>query len=113
MQFCCNINSILANWVVEADSAAPSSNTQRVGSLQAKRPFGPSAAVYSGFLFYGVREKRRAKPSAVAFGAALPLSSNALATDISVCIGLPDALATVLDVCEALPEGQRTLKKNL
>ena len=50
----------------------------------------------------------RAAPKATADGTALPLSSNALATDFRVCIGLSDALATVLDVCEALPEGQRT-----
>ena len=34
--------------------------------------------------------------------------SEALATDISVCIGLPDALATVLDVFEVLHKGQRS-----
>ena len=38
-----------------------------------KRPFGVERDmlfILSGFLFYGVREKRRAVPSAVAFGAA-------------------------------------------
>jgi len=34
-------------------------------------------------------------------------SSEALATDISVCIGLADALAIVLDVSKGSPEGQR------
>ena len=39
-----------------------------------KRPFGVERDmlfILSGFLFYGVREKRRAEPSAVALGAAL------------------------------------------
>ena len=43
-----------------------------------KRPFGVERDmlfILSGFLFYGVREKRRAEPSAVAFGAALPVGA--------------------------------------
>ena len=45
--------------------------------LQRMRPFGVERDmlfILSGFLFYGVREKRRAVPSAVAFGAALLFS---------------------------------------
>ena len=43
-----------------------------------KRPFGVERDmlfILSGFLFYGVREKRRAVPSAVAFGAALSVGA--------------------------------------
>ena len=62
-----------------------------------KRPFGVERDmlfILSGFLFYGVREKRRAVPSAVAFGAALlrvchyPKAAVAAKIDIPLCTRL-------------------------
>ena len=42
--------------------------------------------ILSGFLFYGVREKRRAEPSAVAFGAALSVEISLSAATVAAKI---------------------------
>ena len=60
--------------------------------------------ILSGFLFYGVREKRRAVPYAVAFGAAL--SVGAMRAGVRRARGIsdgsenPDSSFVVSSVCD-------------